>query len=546
MLYQSKKRWAYHGLTMLEMVMALAIMAIVFAAILPQFKNIQNSWASRRGIADALQNGRVFTDHINHSLAQAARITAVSDPAETEGFIEFEDNNGDTMRYQLSNDNFTQFGDPSALYDLAGPVTNLQFTCYAITDLDTPITDPDQVRFVKVETSFANLSSLGTDRNFTSQVFLRTNTSEDDSLQPYKMPTSPFEFDTNKGADPALAKIDDTHYLCAYNGAGSDGWAVVLEVDAVNSTISSYTPFEFDAVRGKTPALSKIDDEHYLCAYSGDLDIGLATVLIVDTATWTISKGPTFTFDNVIGEAPALAPADSTHHLLAYKGLDSDGWAVILTVDTGTWTITKETPFEYDISRGDMPALIEIESEKYLCVYQGAGKDGWAVFLIVNAGTWSISKGPALCFNAIAETHYPAISHIKDNRYLCLYMNTMGGQLGWAIILTVNTASSTVSRGAPLLSDNGGTTPAVCAINETALLGTYAPTGTGFKGRAVVLFVDSDTGLITESAALEFDPDRGMSAELRKIADNTFLCVYEGSGSDGWAAIIKTQDEIRP
>jgi len=532
------------GLTMLEMVIALALMAVIFAAVLPQFKNIQNSWAAKRGIADVLQNGRVFTDHINRSLAQAARITAVSDPAETEGFIEFEDNNGDTMRYQIGGADFIQFGDPSDLYDLAGPVTKLQFTCYAITDLDTPITNPAQVRFVKVETSFANLESLGTNQNFTAQVFLRTNTYEDGSFQPYKVPTSPFEFDTSKGADPALAKIDDTHYLCAYNGAGSDGWAAVLEVDAGNSTISRYTPFEFDSVQGDTPALSKIDDEHYLCAYSGDLDIGLATVLIVNTATWAISKGPTFTFD-IIGETPALAPADATHHLLAYKGPDSDGWAVILTVDTGTWTVTKETPFEYDISRGDMPALFEIESEKYLCVYQGGGKDGWAVVLTVDTDIWSINKGTAHCFNSISETHFPALASIDENHYLCLYMNTAGGQLGWAILLTVNAGTLAITHGAPLLSDNGGSTPAVCVIDETTYLGTYAST-TGFEGRAVVLSVDVDSGLITESAVIEYDPDRGMAAELRKIADNTFLCAYEGAGSDGWAAIIKAQPEIRP
>ena len=54
-----KIRWS-KGLTLLEMVIAIAIMAIVFSALLPQFKSISNSWASKQGNAEALQNGRVW------------------------------------------------------------------------------------------------------------------------------------------------------------------------------------------------------------------------------------------------------------------------------------------------------------------------------------------------------------------------------------------------------------------------------------------------------------------------------------------------------
>ncbi len=54
-------RWP-KGLTLLEMVIAIAIMAVVFSALLPQFRNISNSWASKQGNAEVLQNGRVLVD----------------------------------------------------------------------------------------------------------------------------------------------------------------------------------------------------------------------------------------------------------------------------------------------------------------------------------------------------------------------------------------------------------------------------------------------------------------------------------------------------
>ena len=37
-----------------------------------------------------------------------------------------------------------------------------------------------------------------------------------------------YEFDTVKGKFCELARIDNTHYLCAYAGPGDDGWAVIL------------------------------------------------------------------------------------------------------------------------------------------------------------------------------------------------------------------------------------------------------------------------------------------------------------------------------
>ncbi len=84
------------GLTMLEMIISLAIIAVMFAVMLPQFKNIQNSWASKQATAEVIQNGRILIDHLSRDLAKAAQITAVSDPCDTTGYIEFVGNDAIT------------------------------------------------------------------------------------------------------------------------------------------------------------------------------------------------------------------------------------------------------------------------------------------------------------------------------------------------------------------------------------------------------------------------------------------------------------------
>jgi prepilin-type N-terminal cleavage/methylation domain-containing protein len=172
----NKKSNNGRGLTLLEMVISLAMMAIIFAAILPQFRNIQNSWASKQAGAEAVQNARVVMDFLNRHLTKAVRITAVSESAETNGYIEFEDNTGAIIRCDIGANNYVQYGNVAqSRFDLAGPVNKLQFTCYSLRDLDTPITNVAFIRLVKVETTLINSAPLGQDKTFTTQAYLRTN-----------------------------------------------------------------------------------------------------------------------------------------------------------------------------------------------------------------------------------------------------------------------------------------------------------------------------------------------------------------------------------
>ena len=748
MQYQNSRTRFSRALTLVEMVIAMAIMAIVFAAILPQFRAIQNSWDSKQGSAETLQNGRVLIDHLNRNLSKAVRITSVSASSETNGYIEFEDNDVNNVRYDVnSTTKYVQFGTVGDLSELAGPVSQLQFTCYDAYDLDTPITDVNSVRFVKVETTLTNSAALGQDETFIGWAYLRANGNN----PPEITKETPFEFDSVEGKTPALSKIDDTHYLCAYSGDGDDGWATVLTVDTGTWQITKETAFEFDTVEGTTPALSKIDDTHYLCAYSGDGDDGWATVLTVDTGTWEITQGAPFEFDDENGKTPALSKIDDTHYLCAYTGDSGDGWAVVLTLnggslvgwwkldetsgltaadssdygnhgtltnmagdewttgqvdgalefdgnndyvdcgdddslditdeitmsawinmasrptnnhwsdviwkvdaysvyltgqsdtetvlsgffilDTGTidtwkdanillplsswvhvavtfdgtdakgyvngeldftknkpgtivtntdpftigytddeyyegsiddvrlynraliyeeikalaggyneWQTTKETPFEFDSSNGETPALSKIDDTHYLCAYGGGGDDGWATVLTVNTGTWAITNGTPFEFD-IKMGLNPALSQMSSTNYLCTYQAFQ--DLGWSVILKVDTGSWTISKEDTYeFEENYTTISALAQIDQTHYL--CAHTGPWSDGWAIVLASTPSLDTISkQGAGLEFDTDTGLAPALVEIDDSHYLCAYQGPGDDGWAVVLQTY-RLRP
>jgi len=547
MMYENKRKFLYRehrvsgrGLTLVEMIIALAMMGIVFAAILPLFGQIRNSWDSKQAAAETLQNGRILIDHLNRTLSKAVRITAVSDPSQANGYIEFEDNDANDLRYDVnSTTDYVEFGYVGDLSDMAGPVNKLQFTCYDACDLDTALdvstADLNDIRFVKVETTLTNSRAGSQNKTLFASAYLRTN-----GNIKYRISSgTPFEYDASLGQTPALAKIDSTHYLCAYSGPGDDGWAVVLTVNTGTWSITSETPFEYDGQMGINPALAKIDDNHYLCVYADKFSDGWAVVLTVNTSTWSITSETPFEYDGEMGINPALAKINDNHYLCVYTDKLTNGQAVVLTLDTDTWEITKETPFEYDTDYGETPALAKINDSHYLCVYTNKFSDGQAVVLTVNTSTWDITKETPLEYDT-SNSKTPALTQIDSTHFLCAYDGPDSG--GWAVVLTVNTGDWSISKETAFEYDSAsGMAPDLAQIDPNDYLCAYAgPASTGY---AVVLSVNPDDWTITSGAAFEYESTIATTPALAQIDPNNYFCAYTGDSDDGWSVVLQPASE---
>ncbi len=242
-------------------------------------------------------------------------------------------------------------------------------------------------------------------------------------------------FDSNFGMFPSLSKIDDRHYLCAYSGLSRKGQAVVLTVDTATWAINKESVFVFDTVRGDTPALSRIDDENHLCVYEGNFKKGVAVVLTVDTGTWNISKQIPATFEVTRCTSPAVSRIDSQHYILAYAGPSYRGQGVVLNVASFPWSISILSRFEFDSDVGLFPDLEKIEDDRYLCVYEGANSDAWTNVFTVDPGTWKVTPGIAVEYDPVGGES-PAAVQIDESHFLCVYQGSNND--GWAAILNTD------------------------------------------------------------------------------------------------------------
>lgn len=156
------------GTTIVELTVAVAIVATVFAAILPLFAGVRNNADVQWANLEMVQNARVLNDQLGRCLAGAGRIVAVDD-----GSIEFEVADGAIYRCELGTDGYIGFGPVGDLHELVGPVEFLRFVCYDAKDPGRPVQTPEEVRLVTWEAGLRSGGTLARDRIVRGACYLR-------------------------------------------------------------------------------------------------------------------------------------------------------------------------------------------------------------------------------------------------------------------------------------------------------------------------------------------------------------------------------------
>ena len=545
------------GLTLIETVLAMAMMVVIFLAIVPIFYVVRKGWDSKEANAEVLQSGRVLIDHMTRTFAQAAQITAVSDACDPNSHIVFTAYDGNSMEYSWGNNCIT-YGLEGATHWLAGNYTSIRYTCYDGNDFNTPIDheDPNAVataRVVKVNATLTHPTKSGHEKEFETTVYLRTKFS--DATREVGVYQETTKLLGANRLTPAIAQIDSTHYIYAYRGSTDKGYASILTVNTTDWSITEGAAKLFDANSCYTPAIVQVDPNHYLCVYrNNSSNKGWARVLEVNRTTWAITnKGLTMynvtsggsSTPDKVGHEPALVKVDGTHCLCAYRGDAGDGYAIIFEMTAPAWTVAGKGYFEYDGSDGKTPALVQVDATHYLCAYGGSGDNGYAVILAVNTGTWAVSKPAA----APAELEYdgsnglnPALIQINSTKYLCAYEGNQND--GYAVVLNVNTSTWAITKAAVVFNYDveydvdSGWTPELSKVNSTEYLCAWESYGD--DGAAGILVVDANTWTLSLwQDTIHFTDTCATPSLATQIDSQHFICLYNGSGTYIYANIFE-------
>jgi len=124
----------------------------------------------------------------------------------------------------------------------------------------------------------------------------------------------------------SLVKIDATHFILAYRGSnGLDGFIKTFSIDGAYN-ITEIDTLLHDTFNNDYNSLVQIDPTHFMLAYAGDGgDEGLIRTFEVD-GSYNVTETASIEHDTSTGIYNSLVKIDSTHFMLAYTGVDDDGF----------------------------------------------------------------------------------------------------------------------------------------------------------------------------------------------------------------------------
>lgn len=156
----------YSGLTLIELIVSMVVMAILLSMVTPQFYLLRKGWNSRQIDLDTRQNVRIGLDHITRCLSECKEVIEVSPPDSSNSSITFVGASNVVYICRFTTDNFISFGQPDRLSPLAGPFKSLRFLCYSKSDPQEPTTDPASIGLIVYEIGIDNpLTDLSTYRS---------------------------------------------------------------------------------------------------------------------------------------------------------------------------------------------------------------------------------------------------------------------------------------------------------------------------------------------------------------------------------------------
>ncbi len=282
---------------------------------------------------------------------------------------------------------------------------------------------------------------------------------------------TPLTFDATQAFYNSCIKVDATHFMNIWSGAGSDGFVQIFQVAAGTYAVTALgSALEFDAADDAYNTCAQIDANHFIVFYTGTSSIGIADVFEVNLSTWAVTQpGSPLTFDGTQGTRNTCrALGDGTHFVNFWSGTSDHGFARTFSVNTSTWAITAlSTALTFDSSAIDSPSVASLGDGQHFINFWngGASSYGLAQVFSVNLSTFAITTaGSQLTFSTTGAVSNSAVSMGDGQHFVDFWRNNVQTEYGQ--IFSVNLSTFAITTQSLPLSGMGK------AVYNTAVLAT--------------------------------------------------------------------------
>ena len=163
------------GLTLLEVIAAMAMMATLMASVIVLVRSSYAVWQAHEADMEAAESAYAALRHIVRSTRQAVSVSAISADTDTTGNLSLVMDSGDVWNWQHSGTGQVLFGiSPSSTTELlADNVNQMTFVGYEA-DGTTATTAVDDIHSIKCSVQVTMPAAGGTTRTVSCHAWLRT------------------------------------------------------------------------------------------------------------------------------------------------------------------------------------------------------------------------------------------------------------------------------------------------------------------------------------------------------------------------------------
>ncbi|QDS99360.1 PulJ/GspJ family protein [Adhaeretor mobilis] len=163
------------GFSLLELSIAMAMMAALSTASMVVLRTSQTSWNRHREDHQRTQGAAAIVRHIVRNVRQATAVTAISAPADTSGTLSLLQLDGSVLVWDHDNINDqVNFGETTAGNLFANHVTQLKFVGYKV-DGTTPTEETDLIHIIECSVTYELNRPAGTTTQvLTSRAWVRS------------------------------------------------------------------------------------------------------------------------------------------------------------------------------------------------------------------------------------------------------------------------------------------------------------------------------------------------------------------------------------
>lgn len=288
-----------------------------------------------------------------------------------------------------------------------------------------------------------------------------------------------------------------------------------------------------------------IDGSNLAVAWCGpDVD-GFVRLISLDGSGNCATNGSALEYSTADGLYPSMILWDSTHVLIAYQGASADGFAIVVSFNTGTGVMSNVgTAFEFDTGNCSIPSVVQLNSTKALVSYTGVSADGFAVVLDVAAVTFAVSAAGATFEYLDATTINGNTAFLISSgspMVACLYYLASATPTFRTFNISTTTWAIT-AFGTALQFSNAASglvrndIRALGLVDSTTLIGFYPSSDD--DGFVTTMAYNSGDGSLTAINTLEFDTTDGYAMHCVNIGGGWFGNVWQRSSNAGFMQVF--------